>query len=89
MLYSDTHILYSVFLSYVPVLPNLPRSTMVVASGADPTGEPPGDPSEYQRNQNNRNEKIFPDASAGLTQEEHGYFYQQRTIYDDDMMYII
>ena len=50
--------------------------TMVVSSGADPPpGEPPGDPGEYQQQQT-----TIPGASAGLTQEEYDYLYQQTTV---------
>ena len=57
--------------------------TMVVSSGADPPpGEPPGDPGEYQQHQ-----QTIPGASAGLIPEEYDYLYQQKQVYDDDMMY--
>ena len=56
--------------------------TMVVSSGADPPpGEPPGDPGEYQQHQ-----QTIPGASAGLTPEEYDYLYQQKKVYDDDMI---
>ena len=60
-------------------------TAMVVTSGAEPPpGEPPGDPGEYQQHQ-----KTIIGASAGLTQEEYDYLYQQKKVYNDDMMYTI
>ena len=59
-----------------------PITMVVVSSGADPKpGKPTGDPGEYHQPK-----KTIPGVSAGLTQEEHDYLYQQKTVFDEDMM---
>ena len=44
------------------------------------------DPEEHQHNQN---QKTIPGTSIGLTQEKKDNFYQQKAVYDDNMMYTV